>query len=191
MANTIDNSKKCKKCNIVKAFTEFTKNKRTKDKMHPWCKDCANLNFNNYYYKNCTELRKKNNEWKINNPDKVRSQTRKWKSNKIKTDPLFRLSLNVRNRLAMALKAKKWNKTSKFNEYIGCSLEDLKIHLETQFKKGMTWDNWGHGADKWNIDHIIPISSANNEFEIYKLSHYTNLQPLWHKENRQKWNKVL
>jgi hypothetical protein len=61
-----------------------------------------------------------------------------------------------------------------------CSLEELKSHLEKQFKQGMTWSN--HSLKGWHVDHIIPLSSAKSIKELEKLSHYTNLQPLWAKE---------
>ena len=51
----------------------------------------------------------------------------------------------------------------------------------------MSWDNYGD----WHIDHIIPLSSAKTEEEIYKLAHYTNLQPLWAEDNIKKSNKIL
>ena len=51
----------------------------------------------------------------------------------------------------------------------------------------MTWNNYG----EWELDHIIPISSATTEEEVYKLNHYTNFQPLWMSENRKKGNKIL
>ena len=59
--------------------------------------------------------------------------------------------------------------------------------MESQFKDGMLWDNMG----EWEIDHIIPLSTAQTEDELKKLSHYTNLQPLWAGPNRTKSNKVL
>jgi hypothetical protein len=73
-------------------------------------------------------------------------------------------------------------------EYLGCTLEELKIHLESQFKEGMNWGNYG----KWEIDHIFPLSKADltNLEEYKKVFHYTNLQPLWKAENRSKGNKL-
>jgi hypothetical protein len=79
------------------------------------------------------------------------------------------------------------NKT--YNDIIGCSPEFLKEYLENQFAEGMSWDN--HGQYSWHIDHIIPLSSAKTDEEIYKLCHYTNLQPLWAEDNLRKSNKIL
>ena len=49
----------------------------------------------------------------------------------------------------------------------------------------MSWENKG----EWHLDHIIPISSATNEKEVYELNHYTNFQPLWSIDNLMKSNK--
>jgi hypothetical protein len=64
----------------------------------------------------------------------------------------------------------------------------LKKYLEDKFSEGMTWDNKGFYG--WHIDHIIPLSSAKNEEDIIRLSNYTNLQPLWGKDNMKKGNRV-
>jgi hypothetical protein len=72
-------------------------------------------------------------------------------------------------------------------DIVGCTQEFLKEYIENKFVDGMTWENQG----EWHIDHRIPLSSANSEDEIYKLCHYTNLQPLWGEDNRIKSNKIL
>jgi len=100
------------------------------------------------------------------------------------TDFKFRLSKNLRKRLNAALKAKSWNKRNTLHTYLGCTLDELKDHLTKQFTDNMSWDNYGLFG--WHIDHIIPLSSANNEEELYKLCHYTNLQPLWREDNLKK-----
>jgi 5-methylcytosine-specific restriction endonuclease McrA len=63
--------------------------------------------------------------------------------------------------------------------------------LESKFEPWMNWSNHGNwnGCPQkintaWDIDHIVPISSARNEEEIMKLNHYTNLQPLCSYTNR-------
>jgi hypothetical protein len=54
----------------------------------------------------------------------------------------------------------------------------------------MTWDNYGNKSENWSIDHIIPISSAQTEKDIYKLNNYTNLRPMWHSDNIKKRDKT-
>jgi len=90
------------------------------------------------------------------------------------------MKTNFRCRISGWLKDQKIFKTGHL--LIGCSKEELKWHLEKQFKPGMTWDNYG----KWHVDHIIPLYTAKTEQEVYKLYHYTNLQPLWAEENLRK-----
>ena len=70
---------------------------------------------------------------------------------------------------------------------VGCSIEQLKVHLENKFKKGMTWKNYG----KWHIDHIKLCASFNlsKPSEQQKCFHYINLRPLWAKENLQRNKK--
>jgi hypothetical protein len=71
--------------------------------------------------------------------------------------------------------------------YLKCGLDHLKARFEGQFEIGMSWSNIG----TWHIDHIIPLSSAKTEDEVYILCHHTNLQPLWAEDNLKKSNKIL
>jgi hypothetical protein len=96
---------------------------------------------------------------------------------------------NIRSRVSIAFKNKGYKKGSKTENILGISFKDLKIYLENQFKNNMSWQNYGKYG--WHIDHIIPLSSANTEQELLCLCHYTNLQPLWAKDNLQKSNKII
>lgn len=93
-----------------------------------------------------------------------------------------RLLNNLRSRLSHSLKRN--SKIKHTLEYIGCTLEELKNHLESRFIDGMNWDNYG----KWHIDHIHPCASfdLSNPEEQYKCFHFSNLQPLWEKDNLKK-----
>ena len=75
-------------------------------------------------------------------------------------------------------------------ELIGCSLEQLKIHLENRFTKGMNWQNYGRNG--WHIDHIKPCTSFDltDPKQQQECFHYSNLQPLWAKDNISKGNKI-
>jgi HNH endonuclease len=71
---------------------------------------------------------------------------------------------------------------------LGCSFEDFKIYLESKFEIWMNWGNYGLYNGElgygWDIDHIIPISFAETEEDVIRLNHFTNLQPLCSKINR-------
>lgn len=100
-----------------------------------------------------------------------------------KQEPMFAIMENVRRRINEYIN----NKRLSTIEIIGCTPLELKQHLENQFVKGMSWEN----RNEWHIDHIIPLSSASNQEELFKLCHYSNLQPLWAIDNIKKSNKIL
>ena len=79
-------------------------------------------------------------------------------------------------------------KNSKTEDILGCAFEDFKLYLENKFEPWMTWDNYGKFNSElnygWDIDHIIPLDTAETEDDIIRLNHYTNLQPLCSYTNR-------
>jgi hypothetical protein len=107
----------------------------------------------------------------------------------LKTSPIYKMANAVRRRLGEYLNLKGLTKTNKTFTIVGCTPAELKIHLEKQFKPGMTW--WNHTPKGWHIDHIIPLASAETLEETEKLAHYTNLQPMWATENLKKSNKII
>ena len=92
----------------------------------------------------------------------------------------------LRCRTASAFRAKGFKKSSKTSEILGCDWAALKAHIEAKFTEGMTWEN----RVEWHIDHRVPLVSANDEESILKLCHYSNLQPLWKKDNQSKGSKM-
>lgn len=98
-----------------------------------------------------------------------------------KTNINFRIICNLRGRIYHAVKYS--SKSQKTITLLGCNLDELKIHLEKQFKEGMTWDNYGKNG--WHIDHIIPcaVFDMSDPIEQKQCFHYSNLQPLWAKDN--------
>lgn len=150
-----------------------------------------------WYQNNKERHLQKGKEWREANPERMKELQKDWYDKnrddinaklreKRKTDPLFRISLNLRNRLCKLIT--KGYKSTHTMELLGCSAEELKEHLEKQFTEGMNFDNYG----KWHVDHILPCASFNllEPEEQRKCFHYTNLQPLWAVDNLSKGAKL-
>jgi len=180
----MNTSKHCSKCKIYKNHEEFHDNKKSKDKKASWCKECSNK-FKKPWT-NTQEASKRNSEYFQENKESIKLRRRE----RYATDLQFRISCNLRNRLGKAIKGRV-KKGSAIKD-LGCSIEEFKRHIENKFKPGMSWENYGFGILKWNVDHIIPLSSFDlqNREEFVKACHYTNLQPLWHIDNMIKSDKI-
>jgi len=192
----------CKKCKCEKSKINWIKRKeinpdydknryQTQKKNNPESINESSRKWysnNKKYYK---EYRKKNNEiikiyakdyYKKNNLNEYHKKYNKKKRNH---DNIFRLINCVRSSVNRYIYKKKINSF----DIIGCSPFELKKYLEEKFTEGMCWEN--HGKYGWHIDHIIPLSSAKTEEEIYELCYYTNLQPLWAEDNLKKGSNIL
>jgi hypothetical protein len=120
------------------------------------------------------------------NKDKINEYGKNYWKERYNTDPKFKLIDNLRSRLHEILGGGRSRRTL---EVLGCSPEQLTQHLESQFQPWMTWENMGGRSvstpnTTWDVDHIIPLSSAQTEEDVYRLNHYTNLQPLCSYHNR-------
>lgn len=103
----------------------------------------------------------------------------------------FQIQQTLRARLNNVINGNaKYRKMEKTFDLIGCSPNFLKQYLESLFKDGMSWDNYGRYG--WHIDHIIPISrfDLTKELNMKWAFNWKNLQPLWAIENLEKWNHV-
>lgn len=175
----------CFSCKINKPSDDFHRNKRKVKGIESVCKECRrDISKNDYKTRKETIKQKARSYYEHNKETILKAQLKRQKE-RLKEDPRYALTRRLRNRLYYALKNKSWKKDTHFSDYIGCDQEFLVKHIENQFKDGMTWDNKG----LWDIDHIIPLSSATTQEEMYKLCHYTNLQPLWTIDNIKKGNK--
>lgn len=101
-----------------------------------------------------------------------------------KTDQQYRLRAKLRSRLWVALRRQGIKKNVSVMSLIGCSLASLKMHLESLFEAGMSWDNYG----EWHIDHKIPFAryDLTDSKQVAEACHFSNLQPLWAKDNLSK-----
>jgi hypothetical protein len=143
-----------------------------------------NKEYTKKYYQDNKEKIK---QYRIINKIDIRKKDNKRRYNKRNSDPIYKLKEILRSRMRHAFKNKKYIKSKKTLDILGCDLEIIKAHLEKQFTKGMSWENQG----EWHVDHIIPCASAKNEEELIKLFHYTNLQPLWAADNLSKSDKII
>lgn len=154
-----------------------------------------------YRQKNAEYLRQKRKEYRQQNRDKVLAQQRahyaqnknrriadttKYTRARRQTDPQYKLRYTIAGRIAKAIKAGGSKKHSNTEELLGCSFKEAKTFLESKFQEGMTWEN--HGLHGWHIDHVCPLASFDltDPQQQKQAFHYTNLQPLWAKDNLSK-----
>jgi hypothetical protein len=140
-------------------------------------------NYCKQYYQNRKKITsKKMKAYYLKNKEKILEKVSKYILFRLKKDTKFKLTRYLRARIYSALKG--FNKSESTEKLIGCSIQELKLYIENQFKPGMSWSNYG----KWHIDHIKPCASfdLSKPEEQKKCFHYTNLQPLWAEENLRK-----
>lgn len=190
--------KTCTKCDINKYLDCFVKNKRQKDGYHYICKEC-HLSYKN---QNKDKIKEKQKSWLLNNKQYIKEYNSKyntentlkkqaslkkwwsanpdyhktWKKEKYKKDINFKIKSNLRTRFYHVVINQ--FKIKSILDLIGCNVDYLKQHLESQFKPEMNWENHG---EIWEIDHIKPCASFDlTDIEQQKQCfHYTNLQPLF------------
>lgn len=145
----------------------------------------------NYYKNNLNKIKKIQKEYREENKEVLRIKGRessKMYHNKNKNNPLYIIKKVCRGQLRAALNKQNYIKTQRTEEILGISFEDFKLYIESKFEDWMSWENHGKFNSElnygWDIDHIIPLDSADTEEELLKLNHYTNLQPLCSYTNR-------
>lgn len=180
--------KKCPHCAIKKPITEFNRAKHHRDGHSSVCRPCEVIKNRKAYLANPEKIKAQTLEYYHSNKDELRPKRLAYQKKMVKEDPFFKVCRNLRNRLYHGLKNKNWKKDTHFTEYIGCERDFLIQHIEKQFLPGMTWENYSQTT--WHIDHHIPLDSASTVEDLYKLCHYSNLKPMWAKDNIRKGNKV-
>ena len=188
----------CRECKKVESKKEYEKNKErifnyqrkyylentNKIKSRVSNYNLKNKENSKIYYRNNIEKRL---FYAKQYREKNKENRNKYEKYRKEIDIFYKLKHLVRNRINKYLKLKKIKKNHTTFELVGCTSQELKIYLEQKFIVGMSWDNQG----KWHIDHIMPLSSAKTEEELYKLCHFTNLQPMWASDNIKKGAKIL
>lgn len=183
--------RKCFKCKIELSL----------ERISNYCTTCKSKMDLESYHRNKEKRRQYVKEYNELNPDKLkkgRLQTKQWLKDrpeymniwykeKLSTNIDYRIIHNLRERLRVSLHNN--SKGAKTKDLIGCSIDELKKHLESKFTEGMNWDNYGRKG--WHIDHIKPciLFDMSDPEQQKQCFHYTNLQPLWWKDNLKKYSK--
>lgn len=181
----------CKPCVKLEAAEKYSSNKdvyalRNK-KWQQENKEKVNAKTRRYYNNNKELSKIRRAEWGKANPEKVNKIKRKSYYDKYYNDMNFKLKLTIRNRTAKLIKRRDVGESA--IKAVGCDIAELKNYLESKFQPGMTWENYG--TQGWHIDHIRPLSSFDltDPEQFRQACHYTNLQPLWAKDNLKKGAK--
>lgn len=187
--------KKCSICKLELPFENFSKDKRNKTGYGNRCKSC----YNEYSKKRLEDpekrkhRRKSQNENYLHNHYNNEESLKKDRERKLRychnaiQDDLKKFEFRVRSLVRNRIKGKGFKKSSDTLSILGTTWENVKIHFETYFNDYINWNNMGD----WEIDHIIPISSAITPDDVIRLCHYTNLQPLLKEDNRKKSDKII
>jgi hypothetical protein len=208
--------KYCKYCQEEKPFDKFSVNKNSSDGFQNRCKHCFSLYMKNRsaeknkeinakrrvayaeqiekkreqsrrsYAKHCEKRKAKVRAYTDKNKEKLSLYKYEYKKKRLKSDSLFALKNAISTLFRVSLKSKKFGKTTKVAETLGCTWQELKTHIERQFLPNMTWEN----RSDWHIDHIIPLATAKTEEDVVKLNHHTNLRPMWAQDNLRKSAKL-
>jgi len=141
-----------------------------------------------YYQTNKEKIGEYHREHYRANKEAISTYHYEYKRKRLQIDVGYRLAKNLRKRIWDAVKGN--SKSAPTMELVGCTTEELRLHLEKQFREGMTWDNYGY--EGWHVDHIIPIAmfDLTDPQQQRECFNYTNLQPLWASENMSKYYRV-
>ena len=165
--------KMCSRCEEKKPLEEYHNLKAGRYGKCSYCKECAKNWNNNWTSENREKMLNRNRKRRKEKWDKHRKDKSQEYINQLIMNGVRRYIIDKRGK--------------SYEDILGETFDNVRLHIEKQFKDGMSWRNFG----EWHIDHIIPLSSGNNQDEWIKLNHYTNLQPLWAKENLQKGAKII
>ena len=192
--------KKCYRCGELKEINMFSVNKKSKDGLYSYCSECRkqyrkdNIEKIKQYdleYSKSPIAKESKKKYKQKNKDKINEYRRNYRKEVLLNDELFILKSAIRDSIRYNLKLKGVIKNNKTCDILGCTFEEFKSHIESLWEDWMNWDNYGNPKDNifelnktWDLDHIIPISSAKTNDDVYKLNHYSNFQPLCSYVNR-------
>ena len=167
--------KKCLRCGRVLYVNDY-------------CKPCLKVLLNekrDQYFKDHPEIKNSSDFWK--EIDKIQLyERRKRKKERRTTDYNYGIGDKLRSIVRNTIKNKTSKNQDSISELIGCNIQELKLHIQGKFTDGMNWDNYGLGG--WHVHHEIPcaVFDLKDPEEQKRCFHFSNLQPMWAKENFNK-----
>jgi hypothetical protein len=195
-------SKFCTKCGEEKMLCEFYKHSKSKDGHKNHCKNCMNSHKKEWNKTNPDKKKEYNNVWLHRNPDKKKESDKNWVANNKERKLETQKKWNAKNidkiresarksqiklrlekphiiiwRKVLSRSLSRLGKTKEGHtiDLLGYSAEELKIHLESLFTDGMSWDNYG----EWHIDHITLLSTFDDDTPISTVNALSNIRPMW------------
>lgn len=204
--------KNCCTCKTEKLLTEFSKGLSNKDGLNKQCKLCAKKRGAKYFSENKAIIKERNraymkeylHSYYTKNANTIKETSRKrYEKNKpgimekAKVYVREKRATNLDYKILCVLRSRLCNvvareyKSQKTKDLLGCNIAEFKNHISKKFTDGMSWDNYGRYG--WHIDHIIPCAKFDlkNIEDQKQCFHYTNLQPMWAKDNHSKSDKIL
>src|SRR6266436_1563626 len=129
--------------------------------------------------------------WHVRNRNRINENRRKRLKIRRMTDPAFRALINLQSSFHKRMRNRKVKTTE--DRLLGCSLKSFRIYLESLFEPGMTWENYGKGDGKWQVDHIMPcaIFDLSKPEHQKRCWHFSNLQPMWQHDNARKHTSII
>jgi hypothetical protein len=197
----------CNNCQISKHRDEFHKREAASSGVASWCKICRN---EHHKQPEIRQQRKNSSRSWIQRPEnghkkstyhatfysnpenlaaKIKSQNERNKVRK-QEDPGFLLACTMRTRLNAAIRSN--CKGGSAVKDLGCSIEFFRTFIESQFKEGMAWGNYGNRKGQWNLDHKAPLSwfDLSDPIHVGLACNYRNMRPMWASDNVAKGNKI-
>lgn len=196
----------CAKCKQDLDECNFSKDSSKKDGLYSSCSKCRKEYTDNnkhlqkerdkkHYLLNKEKKTIYRKKYRQDNLQYFKDYEAKHKSNYIKQrkikDPIYKLKITIKRLISHSLTKNGHIKSDTTVSILGCSILDFHRYIESKFESWMNWQNHGNWNGQpteintaWDIDHIIPISSASSEEDVIRLNHYTNFQPLCSFTNR-------
>lgn len=181
---------KCKECTCLDKANDRLLNieKYREIDKHRWAtqRDQRAASNKKHRTKNKEILAAKQKAWVAKNHESKNRKDVERNALRKSIDPIYAMRRRIKDLIAIKIRNGGYTKKSRTQEILGCDWDFFKTHIERQFVRGMTWEN----RSAWHLDHLVPMATAQTEQDILALNHFTNLRPMWAKDNLSKGAQI-